>query len=359
MTEKPKTKILKNLKVREIAICASPINGSARTSIWKSEPEESTEEIEPGLLAKFLKAVMPKAGGPIDFTTAMAAEKVQDKINEAQRGMWRAESAMRQAVNSIVTSTADNKAEMLKTVMDQYHAELTKIIPSLAITKALGDGNLDLGEGASTMTIEELAKSVATMETTVAELTNAKDTAEAEVAKLTGFLKAANIDPNTGVVAKADDVLKGVPEEVRVRLEKAEAENKANAVALATLVEKGEVAEEVKKAAVEFPKLPVKAEDLGAALYRTRKGKATADDVALIEKALKAGSEGIALSLVVKGRGGNAANTGTAYVQLTSKAQEIRKAEPALTDAQAFEKAMIANPALYDAYKEERASGTA
>lgn len=76
-----------------------------------------------------------------------------------------------------------------------------------------------------------------------------------------------------------DDVLKGVPDEIRKRLEDTEAE-------VAKMREAAEVADFVKRAtALDVP--GTKPEKLGAVLHRVAKGKATEDDVKEIERLLK------------------------------------------------------------------------
>lgn len=112
--------------------------------------------------------------------------------------------------------------------------------------------------------------------------------------------------------------------------------------------------EAIAKAAKEYPHAGTP-EVLGPILKRARGNELTADDVAELERTLKAASEQLKTSALFKEVGDGGAEKGGAREQLKQAAAELRKADPKLSEAQAITKAMNANPKLAaEARAEER-----
>ena len=97
-----------------------------------------------------------------------------------------------------------------------------------------------------------------------------------------------------------------------------------------------------------------KAEEVGPMMLRVKKGMTTEADAELLDALLKSFSEVSGKSLLFKSMGSDAAVDGDPEALLKAKADEIKKANTGLTDAQAYEKALENNPALYNAYIAKR-----
>lgn len=200
-----------------------------------------------------------------------------------------------------------------------------------AMSKALADAEAK---------IESLTKRAGDAEAKLEEVTKAKDE---EIAKLKGDVqKATQTD---------EEVLKGLPAPVRERLQKAEAENKANREAIEKLRADKEEADAIQKAKT----LGVgKPEEVGPFLVRVAKGATTDKDVEIVERLLK-GAKAQGKTDIAKSVGSAAGDdTGDPEATLEQKTQEILKAKPALTYHQAYAEAVDKNPALYQEISKAR-----
>ena len=149
-----------------------------------------------------------------------------------------------------------------------------------------------------------------------------------------------------------EEILKGLPESIRKRLE----EGKAAEVALAKAKEKDEVDGMIAKAKSLKAGEP---EKFGEFLHRIAKGKTTEADVALLEAALAPLVAAMEKSPLFKSLGvppgGKEADLDDPQAALQAKADEIHKAAGGkLTPAQAYTQAMDENPDLYDAFIAKR-----
>lgn len=86
---------------------------------------------------------------------------------------------------------------------------------------------------------------------------------------------------------------------------------------------------------------------VGPIMLRVAKGKATAEDVAAIEQLLTGAGALVGKSKVFGMIGSASPAAGSPEDAIVAKAAEIRKANPKLTDAQAYVQAMEQNPDLY------------
>jgi hypothetical protein len=163
-------------------------------------------------------------------------------------------------------------------------------------------------------------------------------------------------------VIKKDDL----PEPVRKALEKSEAEATANreraekaekAATEASDLAKSERDERLNKEfiakAEAFKALPVKKDEFGPVLKAAHE-KLSKEEFEAIETLLKAADEQIAASDLFKeqGRTHGAADTG-ALAEAKQKAEELRKSDSTLTQAQALDKAFKENPELEQRYLAE------
>ncbi len=201
-----------------------------------------------------------------------------------------------------------------------------------ALSKALEDAEARL---------ETLEKRATEAEAALADANEIIKTRDAELEAVSKSSEEAEAAPSE------EEVIKSLPESIRKRLEEADKATEELAKAKA----KAEEDEAVAKAA----SLGVgKADELGPVLLRVRKGMTTEADAGVIENLLKSLAEVSVKSLLFKSMGSDAAVDGDPEAMLKAKADEIKKAKPELTDAQAYAKATEENPHLYNAYVAKR-----
>lgn len=240
-------------------------------------------------------------------------------------------------------------------------ADLGELVGEIA-ELAAGSGGMEGVEKAATilggvnMDIDQLNERLEQIETDLTNVTKAKDKAEADLAEANSALATANAEIEklkAGTVdTDEDDILKGLPQPVRDRIEKAE---KAAADALES-VEKSRDEAELNANIEKVRALGVKdAEGLGGVLHRITKGKSTPEDgakvVELLTIAKQVGDKGNALFEaigVAKGKEAAATDADEAQGKLDEAIDAIMKAKPALTREQAYTEALDANPGLYD-----------
>jgi regulator of replication initiation timing len=201
------------------------------------------------------------------------------------------------------------------------------------------------------MDINTLNEKLAEIEVNLETVTKANTELKAE----NESLKAANAElvekAKAAPAAETDeDILKGLPEPVRKRLEAAE----AAAAAATELVEKANAERETGEYVAKARALNVTdADGVGGLLYRIAKGKTTAEDADKFEGILKqAGTinaEGEKLFTAIgKSAAQDASDADEAQRELDGKIEAIQKAKPTLSYAQAYTEALDANPSLYE-----------
>lgn len=123
-----------------------------------------------------------------------------------------------------------------------------------------------------------------------------------------------------------EDVLKNLPEPVRKRLEKAEADAKKANDAILKMADEKREREFVAKART-YDAISVKADTFGLVLKRVADGTSTEKDVAEIHRVLT-GANALAKRAVFKqvGRSDTGAGAGSAYEEILTKAKEHREA---------------------------------
>lgn len=181
-----------------------------------------------------------------------------------------------------------------------------------------------------------------------AELDAAKKLAEENAAKATAAeAKAAELQ-------KKLDALENTPEAVEKRKleampESVRKEFSAMKEEIAKAREEKAEAEAIAKAKADFSNLPGKAEDI-AKIYRKATSGLTAEEKAEFDKTLKSASEALKSNLFVeRGRGGAAPVSGSPEAQMEVKIDELRKANPKLSYAEAALQVAKAHPEIYEA----------
>jgi hypothetical protein len=196
-----------------------------------------------------------------------------------------------------------------------------------------------------------------TAEPTVESLQKALEERDAEMATLREDLAKATAKPE-----EKEDVLKGLPAEVREMLTKAEEERET--LRKQAEEDRAELQKErdarldqqaVTEAKAMFKSVTLDADTVGPALRRL--ALVDADLHKSVTEALRAADAQLETSsLLFKsvGRDGTGAAV-PALGKLDTAAGEILKAEPHLTKSQAITKAVEANPDLYDEYRNQKA----
>lgn len=172
---------------------------------------------------------------------------------------------------------------------------------------------------------------------------------EAEITRLTEALKAAKPE-----VAEAE-ALKELSPAAREMVLKAKADT-AEALKVATEErEKREMGEAI-TAAKALSTLG-KPDDLGPALRRIKLNRATADDLALLDRTLAGAAERVAKSKLFGeiGSSDRGGETGTARDEVLKRAADLRKADPKLSDSKAFTQALASDTELAKRYRAEQA----
>lgn len=227
-----------------------------------------------------------------------------------------------------------------------------------AMQKCSMDAKKSAASAASTtevgMTLEEAQAALTKAQGEIASVTKERDEALTKAKDLESQVSAKD-----GEIAKLknppsdEDVLKALPEPVRKMVEESTARAKAAEEAVAKMAAEREESESIAKAkelGVGDPTV------LGPVLMRIGKGKSTADDQKLIEQLLKASRNQSQVAALFKTVGSGDKTEADPHEQILAKANELKKADPALTDAQAYTKAVEQNPDLYQSYVNKRRS---
>ena len=164
------------------------------------------------------------------------------------------------------------------------------------------------------------------------------------------FAKATTPEPLP--VVELDPLTKAMEEhpEVREAIQKAQAEAEAALEIAKSERDRRETSEYIAKAS-EFDALPIEAEKLGPVLKRLH--ESSVEDYAAVTEVLKSASA--AASMLYRSVGIDAPShmEGQSLSAIEKAAAEIRKNQPDLSDEQAYDAALIANPSLYAATLED------
>lgn len=300
---------LSDMTIEEISLVDDPANEQARVLIVKAKkPAKGENEEEP----------------------EEEGEGAEDEADEGEvEGALRLKKALEEIAPELVQAVIGGEpinpeaAGEAAASLKEYHMDIE------TLSKALEDAEARLE------TLEKRATDAEAALEAANEIIKSKDE---EIAKAKGGEEEGPSE---------EEVIKSLPESIRKRLEAAkEAEEE-----LAKAKAKAETDEAIAKAKA----IGVgDAEVVGELLLRISKGMTTADDAAKLETLLKGLGELSAKSILFKSMGADVAVDGDPEALLKAKAEEIKKANPALTEAQAYDKALDANPALYNAYVAKR-----
>ena len=143
-----------------------------------------------------------------------------------------------------------------------------------------------------------------------------------------------------------------VPDSVAAELAELRKANDKWRTEFAAIAEEREIAKAIDMVKVEYPHLPIKAEEFGPVMKRAM-ATLSADDVAVLKRLFKA-ADGAMVSLA-KQAGRNFGQTveGSAEAELEKKANAIM-ASDGVSFAKAYDIAMQRNPELYSRYLTER-----
>lgn len=294
---------LTEMTIEEISLVDDPANEQARVLIVKAKdkPEPDDEDEDEDDLEEMDKA---EAAG-----LRRLKEAVEKIAPELVRAMVGGEPINPEAAGSAAASIME------------FNMDIE------ALSKALGEAESRL---------ETLEKRAEEAEAALAERDEVIKAKDGEIADLKK-VKEADQEPSE------EEVLKSLPESIRKRLEAAKVAEEELAKARA----EGEEREAIAKA----KDLGVgKPEEVGPLMLRIAKGKSTEDDAKALEGLLKGLKEQTVTGALFKSFGSAAAVEGDPETLLKAKAEEIKKANPALTFEQAYDKAMTENPSLYNAY---------
>ena len=193
----------------------------------------------------------------------------------------------------------------------------------------------------------EVRKALDDLQTIASEAETKLETAQAEIVELKGDDDSED-DPLEGV---PDEIRKVVEPQLKAADERTAAVEKENATLKSRLdkIEADTARTTFEKSIGDLTGLPQKRVELVETLWSIPdEDKRTATQKAL-EGAAAAARRGDVLGEL----GSSYTDGGSAYSQIESAAEEIRKVKPELSEAQARAQAMNDNPALYDAYLEE------
>jgi hypothetical protein len=323
---------LTDMTIDEISLVDDPANEQARVEIVKAK----------GGKKKFPpKKADPKADAKADDTDSDNEDETSPDGDEGDS-------------EGGETPPEKNLEAKVKKALEHIAARVAQTIA--------GDSSVDLNAAAEAanmeheMDIETLSKALESAEAKLATLekraTDAEsalvdagkviDAKDAEIAKAKATPAAAAVEPTE------EEVLKSLPESIRKRLEAAAAQE----VEMQKLRDDTEAKEAIEKAkGLKIGDATV----LGPILLRVAKGKSTAEDAGKLEQLLKAAGEVTSKSPLFRSVGTDAgADAGDPETALKGKAEEIRKAKPELSEAQAYSLAMEQNPTLYNDFVAKR-----
>lgn len=328
---------LRSVKLDEISFVGKGDNPEAHVLLLKvkKDPTESSISTCPKiykddngkveLLTKWFKnSKVFKEDEAATFNELIQDRNLRDRI-------WNLVWTLEESLGSIIRdSSVADKTAMIQQSIDQFKTAVTDI--------AKGDSSMD------EKLKKELEDKIAALEKEKADLIVEKETLEKACSEKDKALDEAKAK---GVKKEEGDVYKGLPEAVVKEIE-------SNRARIAKMEDDNLTREYVSKAAEVT--LVGKADDLGDMLKTVAKHDASLADkfLGILKIAQARIKEGGLLQEVGKESGDSSATS--AYDKIIAKAAELRKATPALTEAQAFTKVYDSDSDLREQYLKERNS---
>ncbi len=367
--------LLSKLKINEVSLVKSPANKGARA-----------------LLVKADASVKPVPKKPVKARKDDGDAETYEDIRTEQtirRAIWDGMDALRESVCSILADeTVTNPAEMISTSVNQFRDDIVaQVGKSERVQTALDEIWGAVSKTLPGMEKQTMPKTTAELEAELAKANGERDEAialskmsddeKAHMADMPADKKKAfmamDAEGRKKAMKKADEskaqdeILKVGATEIRksavgehvfaamkaqqdqnaellTSLSKAEEERRVDSITK-SLTDGGVPAEIAKARAPSLRKLQVQDADAAAEIIK--------DMVAAV--AQKAEADKVLTTSIGSGQ---RQAPGGAYDQIAAKGEELRKADPKLTQAQAFTKAYQdpANAQLVSLYKAERAS---
>lgn len=325
---------LLDMEIGEISLVDDGANPGAKVVIVKAKFSPCADCKDSAMCKKNGKcASEPVAKGMTGFDLKIAQSQLFDNF-------WRLTDALRDSIRE--SFDGESPSEDVGKNIDAFVAKLKALVPdATAVSKALGNKEINVD-------LEELKKALGDAEAKLTELSKAMEGQTAVIKAKDDEIAALKTDVNKAKNPGAADeeFLKSLPEAARTEIVKLRQATADAAAQIAKANEQRETDQAIAKAKTFGVGKP---EDLGPLLMRVAKGKTTEADAAALEQVLKSAGEVSSKSPLFKSAGSAAAVDGDPDEILKSKAAEIKKAKPGLSDAQAYTEALEANPALYEA----------
>ena len=295
---------LRDLKLDEISVVDDPASPGAEVVLQKR------------------KGNGPVAKGdddkPLDLNAALAEAEAREKRWKVMDGFWKLFDAFRSSLNSIIEHAEPaEKGGLITTTIEQFTTKVEEMAPEIAVLKG-GSAAAVSNPQEDDMDIEKLAADLEAAEARIVEVTKRNDDLEAENA----VLKAGCADCATMKACKAsgkcaksgkpladmakvarggqggdqpaeDDVIKGLPENVRKMIEDG---RKAQ--------DDLRIAKAAESAEKEFPHMPGSTVEKGR-VYLALQAIPEADR-ATLTKMLKAGDAALGMGFNPVGKAGEA-----------------------------------------------------
>lgn len=356
------TKKLVDLSIDEISLVDEPANKAAQVSIIKagfkacgkcktpgacSEARKCAAKAFAKAISVIEKASSGEAPDPADFDEALAEIDAERESFERITRLWDVFDALRRSITEIMESgSAETRAADIRRTTMQFLVAVSDFADTLVGTEAGGSPvvtKLALAAGEIMEKAMDIAALEAALAKGVAEIEELKKSLAERDSEISKLKKAA--EPKTD-----DDVLKGLPESVRKRLEAAEALAKASAEQIAKMEDARQEAEAIAKAQTYGIGDAVK---VGGIMRRIAKGASTNEDAAEIERILISAGRVAKGSPITKGVGSAGLDkAGSAAEKLNEIATAIAKSE-AIDFHKAYAKALDQNKELYAQYLDE------
>lgn len=330
-------KELTNMTITEISLVDDPANEDAKVAIFKSKSSGDAcacgEKITKGdKVCKKCGAAVKKADDDMDGDGKKDTDNDGDgavkKINEQLDAIMRnVPAALEECAQLIVEKAA---------AAGGVPADSVAAINAAASLKEF------------TMDITQLSKALEDAEAKLATLE--KRATDAEGALVAKDQEISVLKGKVTEAATEDEILKSAPESVQKMVAEARASALAAEQEVAKLRDAAEMSEAIAKA--KDLKFGDPAQ-VGPLLLRIAKGKSTDDDAKIVETLFKQAGASINTSELFKSKGDGGGDADPESI-LKAKAEEIRKADSAMTPEQAYAKALEQHPELYNAYIAKR-----
>lgn len=315
--------LLRELKVKRVDLVDAGDNPPAAVVLYKRRSDSQATRARIAKLKTLIKGYMDGEAK----TTGEALEA------QAMRALL---AALYESINSIVE---DDEVADKVTLIEQ---SLNEALAALSSVKKEKPMQIDLSKLSPEVKahIEKLEADKKTAETSVAALTKERDELKTKAAA------APAPAPTPEEVEKAK--VAALPEDLRKRFEANEAE-------VAKLREERETDEYVAKARA-LPLVGTTPEKFGPVLRRIAKGKATAEDVAEVERLVKSMGEvaKAGKAFAELGTGAQGLTGDTAYAKASNLAEQLVKDGKEKSFHKALDKVWDANPDLWKQYSNER-----